>query len=120
MSRWAFNWKDASAGLSSPTASIATSSSTASRLRSLVFVSLHDQNRHPQRRPRVHPFRDVHWQVDAAVAHRHAEVLVPVGAVQGVAAIGEIHHVRYFRYVVGLATDDAGHILLGQFAVHGE
>src|SRR5215204_5882963 len=105
----AFSWKVVSSAPSSPTASSAPSSSTASPPRS----SLYNQHHHPQRRPRVHPVGDVHRQIDAAVTHRRPEVVVPVGAMQRMAAVGEIHHDRHFRYVVGLAADDARHVLLG-------
>src|SRR5215204_5246521 len=112
----AFSWKVVSGAPSSPTATSATSSSTASPPRS----SLYNQHHHPQRRPRVHPVGDVHRQIDAAVTHRRAKVVVPVGAMQRMAAVGEIHHIRHFRYIVGLAADDAGHVLLGRLGVDGE
>jgi hypothetical protein len=36
-------------------------------------------------------------QVDATMAHRRAEIVVPVGAVDGMTAVGEVHHVRHVR-----------------------
>src|SRR5215207_4804884 len=46
----------------------------------------------------------IHRQIDAAVAHRGAEVIVPICAMERVAAIGEIHHVRHIRHVVVLPS----------------
>ena len=45
--------------------------------------------------------------VDAAVAHRVAKVVVPVGAMDGMAPVGEVHHPRH----VGQIVSRAGHAL---------
>ena len=45
--------------------------------------------------------------VDAAVAHWVAKVVVPIGAVDGVAAVGEVHYPRH----VGQVVAGAGHAL---------
>ena len=52
------------------------------------------------RRPAEHPGGDVERQIDAAVAHGCPEVIVPIGAVQGVTAIGEIEHPGDIGHVV--------------------
>src|SRR5687768_9300774 len=58
---------------------------------------------HPYRsadaRPAKQPPRVLGAQVDAAVAHGRAEVVVPVGAVQAIALI-EVHHIRHAGQVV--------------------
>src|SRR5215213_7944247 len=68
-----------------------------------------DFDPHPDRRPLVHPVRNVHRQVHAAVTHRGAKVIVPVRPVQRMPAIGEIHYVGHIRHVIGLPTDDTLH-----------
>src|SRR5215213_534351 len=62
-------------------------------------------------RPTEHPLGDVHRQIDAAVAHRRPEVVVPIGTVQGVTLVGEIHHVGHVIDLVGLAADRPRHRL---------
>src|SRR6476620_8437214 len=63
------------------------------------------------RRPAVEPLSEVHRQVDAAVTHDRAEIVVPVGAVQGMTVIGEILDPRHIRHVVVLAAEHALHRL---------
>src|SRR5215211_7485889 len=70
-----------------------------------------DRNGCSLRRPVVQEGRHVHRQVDAAVAHRGAEVAVPVGAVQRVAEVVEVHDVGHVLDPVMLAADRAFHRL---------
>src|SRR5215217_546954 len=67
--------------------------------------------------PAVEPLGEVHRFVDAAVAHDGAEVLVPVGTVEGMADIGKVHHPGDGRDVVVLAADDAFHVVRFGFGV---
>ena len=53
--------------------------------------------------PVVQPLRIGGGRVDAAMAHRVAEIVVPVGAVNAIALI-EIHHVRYIGQIVAGAA----------------
>src|SRR5689334_22983382 len=61
-------------------------------------------------RPVVHPFGGGGRQVDAAVAHRVAEVVVPVGAVDRVARV-EVHGVGHRGQVVILRAGAAAHVV---------
>src|SRR5680860_172300 len=59
----------------------------------------------------VQPLRERDRRVDAAVAHHLAEVVVPVGAVNGVAAIGEVHRPWHIGHVVVLAAEHTFHVV---------
>src|SRR3972149_9857077 len=61
------------------------------------------------------PFRVGYAQVDASVAHRLAEVVVPVGAVQTVALV-EIHREGNVRKIVARA----GHVRGAQLGPYAE
>src|SRR5690348_16520436 len=69
----------------------------AARLRSRVWAKNRslpvDLDGGTDRRPVVNPPGGFGRQIDAAVAHRLAEVVVPVGAVQRVATGVEVHHI---------------------------
>src|SRR4051794_39375788 len=61
--------------------------------------------------PAVHPGSNVHRQIDAAMAHRRSEVIVPIGAMQRVPLIVKVHDVGNVFDSVVLAADGAFHRL---------
>src|SRR5919112_4017462 len=64
--------------------------------------------RSPQGRPAVEELGDRERQVDTAVAHALAEVVVPVGAVQRLRVEIDVHHIWHVGDPVG---DAAGRLL---------
>src|SRR5829696_8387352 len=78
-----------------------------------------DCDRRTFRRPRVQELCDVQRKVNAPVAHRLAEVFVPVGAVDSVPEIIEIHHPGDVFDTIGLVVDDALHRLLLELGQNG-
>src|SRR5665811_681810 len=74
-------------------------------------MSIMNPDPRAERGDAVQPLRERDRRVDAAVAHHLAEVVVPVGAVNGVAAIGEVHRPRHIGHVVVLAAEHALHVV---------
>src|SRR5215213_4702294 len=62
------------------------------------------RHRSAQGCPAVEELSDGERQVDAAVAHALAEVVVPVGAVQGFGVEIDVHHIWHVGHAIGDAT----------------
>ena len=69
----------------------------------------------PHRRPVIEDLGFAGGHIDTAVAHGSAKVVVPIGAVNGIAAI-ELHDPRH----AGQAITGAGHVLAAIFTVNPE
>src|SRR5258706_6773074 len=87
-----------------------------SHLRTHIPVNKFLVNRHGWDRPAEKPFRSLRRQVDTAMTARMSIIIVPISAMKGDAAFGDIQHPRHTGQVKSAGGDiTSRHMARGAF-----